>query len=212
MRIALKLLKPDDGEVKCAKNITIGYMPQKIMIDHSLPLNVLEFLNLRSGTTLGECKKVLTVVGAIHTISSPIQTVSGGEMQRILLARAILGKPDLLVLDEPVQGVDITGQEAIYNIIADLRDKLNCGILMISHDLHLVMSGTDHVVCLNTHVCCSGAPSQIQEAPEYRALLGDTVSTGLSLYKHSHDHHHDTDGEIIHSNDGKIIKDDHRHD
>ena len=200
MRLALSLLKPDEGKVILAKNIIIGYMPQNINIDASLPLSVLEFLNLRPKTTREECKKALESVGAIHCLLSPIQAVSGGEMQRILLARAILGKPDLLVLDEPVQGVDINGQESIYRIISDLKDNLNCGVLMISHDLHLVMSGTDHVICLNNHICCSGMPSQIQDAPEYRALLGSAVGKGFSLYKHNHDHHHDTGGNIVKGN------------
>lgn len=192
MRIALSLLKADKGTITRAGNISIGYMPQNIAIDHSLPLSVIEFLKLRPGTGKKECLRVLSIVGASHVINNPIQTVSGGEMQRILLARAIIGKPDLLVLDEPVQGVDVIGQEAIYALISNLKSQFNCGILMISHDLHLVMSETDKVVCLNGHVCCSGAPEHVQNTPEYQALVGNTVGRGISFYKHNHDHTHDT--------------------
>ena len=126
-----------------------------------------------------------------------VQTLSGGEFQRALLARAIIRSPDLLVLDEPVQGVDFTGQMALYKLIRDIRDRLNCGVLLISHDLHLVMAETDTVVCINGHVCCSGTPQSVAEDPEYRRLFGPRAAEALAVYRHHHDHTHDADGTVV---------------
>jgi len=205
MRIALGLQQPDRGQVRRAPGISIGYMPQKIMIEDILPLTVRGFLLLRPETTEADADEVMALTGIAHVAKSPVQRVSGGEMQRVLMARALLGHPDLIVLDEPVQGVDIAGQEELYRLIALVRQTQNCGVLMISHDLHMVMAGTDKVVCLNRHICCSGAPENIQDHPEYHALLGGKLE-GIALYTHHHDHSHDSDGNVVtHKSKEKIV-------
>ncbi len=140
--------------------------------------------------------KALSLTGVIHLKNKNLGSLSGGEFQRVLLARAISKKPELLVLDEPVQGVDFTGEIALYELIKKISDELNCGILLISHDLHTVMSATDHVVCLNGHVCCSGSPIDVARNNEYKALFGEQASKTLAIYEHKHDHTHSNDGEI----------------
>lgn len=196
MKVALGLLEPDSGSVRRARDIAIGYMPQKILIEDFLPLSVRNFLKLRAGTTDEDVEQILKLVKVGHIEDSPVQSISGGEMQRVLMARALLGNPDLIVLDEPVQGVDIRGQQELYQLIERIREKRGCGVLMISHDLHMVMSGTDRVVCLNRHVCCSGTPDLVQKDPEYHALLG-LPSEGLALYTHQHNHSHDSHGNVL---------------
>ncbi len=160
VRSVLGLLKPHVGEVWRRPRLTIGYMPQKLHVDATLPLSVLRFLRLVPGVRREQALAALREVGAAHVLERPLQSISGGELQRVLLARALLRKPELLVLDEPVQGVDVAGQAELYRLIGKLRDRYGCGVLMVSHDLHLVMSATDQVVCLNRHVCCSGHPSR----------------------------------------------------
>ena len=160
VRIVLGLLKASGGKVWRQPRLRIGYMPQKLQIDPSLPLTVLRFLLLVPGTRRPAVEAALAEVGAEHLIARPLQQVSGGELQRILLARALLRQPDLLVLDEPVQGVDVNGQIELYQLITRLRDRYGCGVLMVSHDLHLVMATTNTVVCLNRHVCCSSRAGQ----------------------------------------------------
>ena len=144
--------------------------------------------------------EALKLTGVDHLIDKSLGNLSGGEFQRVLLARAISRKPDLLVLDEPVQGVDFSGEIALYQLIKKISEKLNCGILLISHDLHTVMSATDHVVCLNGHVCCSGSPIDVAKDKEYKALFGDLASQTLSIYEHKHDHVHSNDGDIKQKN------------
>lgn len=199
MKIALGLLEPNRGQVRRASDISIGYMPQRIVIEDILPLTVRDFLMLRPGTLQPQVDEVMELVRVRHVATSPVQRVSGGEMQRVLMARALLGNPDLLVLDEPVQGVNIGGQEELYRLIGKIRDQKNCGVLMISHDLHMVMAGTDKVICLNRHICCSGAPGKIQDHPEYHALFGQQ-SEAITLYTHHHDHHHDNHGDVVSGN------------
>lgn len=195
VRIILGLLKPDQGQVKISANTRIGYMPQKLHIDPVLPLSVRRFLTLTQRTSEKKLYEVLTEVGAEKLIDSALQNLSGGETQRVLLARAMLRNPDLLILDEPVQGVDVVGQEDLYRLIGTIRQRHNCGILMVSHDLHLVMSATDRVVCLNQHVCCSGHPDTVRADPSYIALFGQTPV--LMPYSHHHDHSHDSHGNVI---------------
>ncbi|HCF3107451.1 TPA: ATP-binding cassette domain-containing protein, partial [Pseudomonas aeruginosa] len=149
VRSVLGLLKPHVGEVWRRPRLTIGYMPQKLHVDATLPLSVLRFLRLVPGVRREQALAALREVGAAHVLERPLQSISGGELQRVLLARALLRKPELLVLDEPVQGVDVAGQAELYRLIGKLRDRYGCGVLMVSHDLHLVMSATDQVVCLN---------------------------------------------------------------
>ena len=196
VRIVLGLLKASGGKVWRQPRLRIGYMPQKLQIDPSLPLTVLRFLLLVPGTRRPAVEAALAEVGAEHLIARPLQQVSGGELQRILLARALLRQPDLLVLDEPVQGVDVNGQIVLYQLITRLRDRYGCGVLMVSHDLHLVMATTNTVVCLNRHVCCSGHPEQVSLDPAFVAMFGEQASA-LAVYNHHHDHAHDLHGEVV---------------
>ena len=151
---------------------------------------------LTENLSADEIEEALSLTGVNHLVNKNLGNLSGGEVQRVLLARAISKKPDLLVLDEPVQGVDFTGEIALYELIKKISEKLNCGILLISHDLHMVMSATDHVVCLNGHVCCSGSPMDVAKNNEYKALFGEQASQILSRYEHRHDHIHTNKGEI----------------
>lgn len=196
LRLALGLDNPDEGEVWRAPDLVTGYMPQRVMVDPLFPLCVERFIRLRPGVSNVEARRAAERTGISAFLSSPMASLSGGETQRALLARAIVRHPDLLVLDEPVQGVDLSGQVELYRLIATLRDELECGVLMVSHDLHLVMAATDRVVCLNRHVCCSGAPRSVAEDPAYRALFGDG-SAQFALYAHQHNHRHGPDGEIL---------------
>ncbi len=196
-KIALGIYKKIEGAVEKFTN-KVGYVPQKISIDWTLPLRVNDFMVLTENLKSETIDEALSLTGVIHLKDKNLGDLSGGEFQRVLLARAISKKPDLLVLDEPVQGVDFTGEIALYELIKKISDELNCGILLISHDLHTVMSATDHVVCLNGHVCCSGSPTDVAKNDEYKVLFGDQASQILSRYEHKHDH--------IHTNEGKIKK------
>ena len=194
-KIALGIYKKIDGSVE--KNTDkIGYVPQKISIDWTLPLRVYDFMLLTENLDEETINNALSLTGVTHLKNKNLGDLSGGEFQRVLLARAISKKPELLVLDEPVQGVDFTGEIALYELIKKISDELNCGILLISHDLHTVMSATDHVVCLNGHVCCSGSPIDVAKNNEYKALFGEQASQILSRYEHRHDHVHTSEGEI----------------
>jgi zinc transport system ATP-binding protein len=194
-KIALGIYKNIEGNVEKLTN-NIGYVPQKISIDWTLPLRVKDFMVLTDNIKDELIDEALTLTGVIHLKEKNLGNLSGGEFQRVLLARAISKKPELLVLDEPVQGVDFTGEIALYELIKKISEKLNCGILLISHDLHTVMSATDHVVCLNGHVCCSGSPKDVARNNEYKALFGEQASQTLSVYEHKHDHEHSIDGKI----------------
>jgi zinc transport system ATP-binding protein len=196
VRTVLGLLKPDSGTVRRKARLRIGYMPQKLHVDATLPLSVLRFLRLVPGVDRAAAQAALAEVGAEQVIDSPLQSISGGELQRVLLARALLREPQLLVLDEPVQGVDVAGQAELYRLITQLRDRHGCGVLMVSHDLHLVMSATDQVVCLNRHVCCSGHPEQVSNDPAFVELFGQDAKS-LAIYHHHHDHSHDLHGEVV---------------
>ena len=199
IRAAIGLIAPIAGIVTRAPGLRIGYMPQRLSIDPSLPLTVARFLQL-GGASQDSVIKALDEVGVADLSRQPLQRISGGELQRVLLARALLRNPDLLVLDEPVQGVDIAGQTALYELIAAVRGRHGCGVLMVSHDLHWVMARTDHVICLNHHVCCEGHPEQVGADPAYRALFGAGAAdlpSGVALYQHHHNHHHDLHGHVV---------------
>ena len=198
-KIALGIYKKIEGKVEKFTD-KIGYVPQKISVDWTLPLRVHDFMVLTENLKDEEINKALTLTGVLNLKNKNLGNLSGGEFQRVLLARAISKKPELLVLDEPVQGVDFTGEIALYKLIKEISDKLNCGILLISHDLHTVMSATDHVVCLNGHVCCSGSPIDVAKNNEYKALFSDQASQILSRYEHKHDHVHSSDGSIKQKN------------
>ena len=194
-KIALGIYKNIEGSVEKYTN-KVGYVPQKISIDWTLPLRVYDFMLLTENIKDEVIDEALTLTGVIHLKNKNLGNLSGGEFQRVLIARAISKKPELLVLDEPVQGVDYTGEIALYELIKRISDTLNCGILLISHDLHTVMTATDHVVCLNGHVCCSGSPMDVAKNNEYKTLFGEQASQILSRYEHRHDHVHTSEGEI----------------
>jgi zinc transport system ATP-binding protein len=195
VRIVLGLQKPDSGQRTMKSGLRIGYMPQKLHVDESMPLSVKRFLSL-TGQSEKMIIDALKRTGVDHVIGSPVHSLSGGELQRTLLARALLQRPHLLVLDEPVQGVDVNGQKELYHLITELRNEQGCSVLMVSHDLHLVMASTDRVICLNQHVCCSGHPQQVRQHPAYLRLFGGE-SEELAIYTHHHDHKHAVDGHVI---------------
>ena len=194
--IVVGLKKPSHGRVERNRNLRIGYMPQHLRFDNTLPITVERFLRLSSSdkTVLQHFSDQL---GISHLLPKPLRTLSGGEMQRVLLTRACLRKPQLLVLDEPTQGVDVGGQAELYGKITELRDELNCGVLMVSHDLLLVMAQTDTVICLNRHMCCHGEPLSVAQHPEYQQLFGKETAAQLALYQHAHDHDHDMHGDVV---------------
>ncbi len=196
VRVLLGLLDADEGSIERGSNLRIGYMPQKLHIDPNLPLSVKRFLFLACSDQQ-KSLDCLKEVGALHLADSPLHQISGGEIQRVLLARALVRDPQLLVLDEPAQGVDISGQTALYELISKLRDRYGCGILMVSHDLHLVMSTTDTVICLNKHICCHGHPEHVSTDPAYLELFGAEHSKALAVYTHHHDHDHDIHGNVV---------------
>ncbi len=196
-RIALGLLSPQKGQRRQKDGLVIGYMPQKLHLDDSLPLTVDRFLWLAGRSSKSQRRAVLQQVGASHLQQHPVQRLSGGETQRILLARALLRQPQLLVLDEPAQGVDVAGQDALYGLLSQVRRETGCAILLISHDLHWVMASSDRVVCLQGHVCCEGTPDNIWNSPDFTRLFGESASriANLAPYSHHHDHHHDLHGD-----------------
>ncbi len=197
VRTVLGLIAPSAGRIWRRPDLRIGYVPQRMAIDPVLPLTVGRFLSLARPGSAQEIATALERVAAAELIGQSIHDLSGGEFQRVLLARALMREPELLVLDEPVQGVDFAGQIALYDLIGRLRENLNLGVLMVSHDLHVVMAATDRVVCLNRHVCCSGAPEAVSRNPEYTALFGAAAARGLAIYSHHHDHEHDLKGEVV---------------
>lgn len=197
VRTLLGLVRPDAGTVWLRPGIRIGYMPQRLFLEPVLPLTVRRFLELARRCEPSRIERILDEVGAKHAIDYPLQTLSGGETQRVLLARALLREPDLLVLDEPVQGVDLTGQAELYGLIGRIRFERDCGVLLVSHDLNLVMAATDEVICLNHHVCCAGRPETVSRHPEYIALFGPHIARSVAVYTHDHDHVHDLSGRVV---------------
>ena len=194
--MCLNILKPDEGFNTIKDDIRISYVPQKISIDWSLPLRVIDFVNLVIKHKNSEISDALNMTGIKHLIYEDVRNLSGGEFQRLLMARAIAKEPHFLVLDEPVQGVDYPGEIALYKTIQEFVKKINCGILLISHNLHVVMSQTDYVICLNGHVCCAGTPKTVIKDQEYIKLFGDSIDPTLAFYEHNHDHEHLPDGSI----------------
>lgn len=191
MRSLLGAQKPTAGEVRRRPGLRIGYLPQKLALDPTLPMTTARFLSLPVRRAKTAIAAALARVGASGLEERPLSGLSGGQLQRVLLARALLADPHLLILDEPTQGLDQPGAAAFYRLIEEVRDRTGAGILMVSHDLHVVMSASDRVICLNHHVCCEGTPSHVSAAPEYRALFGEGTGGALALYRHEHDHRHD---------------------
>ncbi|MGI9402863.1 MAG: ATP-binding cassette domain-containing protein [Rhizobiaceae bacterium] len=207
-KIALGVFEPDEGTAGQRVNLKVGYVPQRLAIDWTLPLTVGRFMRLTGDISRTEANDAMSATETLHLARAEVRTLSGGEFQRVLLARAMARKPELLVLDEPVQGVDFNGEIALYELIRNIRDELRCGVLLISHDLHIVMAATDRVICLNGHICCSGTPTTVASSAEYKALFGALAASGLAIYEHSHDHEHLPDGRVLHK-DGTIT--DHCH-
>ena len=204
VKIALGLTKPDQGTITTCPELTIGYVPQSVNLDHSLPVSVKRFLELSGVTDNRLLDQTLELVGTNKLAEKALHEISGGELRRVLLARALLKSPDLLILDEPTSGVDISGQANLYTLIQSIRDRYQCGVLLVSHNLHIVMAATDRVVCLNRHLCCSGAPEDVQNHPEYLSLFGHHESTALGIYKHDHDHEHDLHGDIYDKDNSQL--------
>jgi zinc transport system ATP-binding protein len=198
VRTLLGIQAPSGGAVWRRPGLRVGYLPQRIHVETTLPLTVQRFLTLARGVTRGRAQAVLEEVGARHLARRLLSQLSGGEFQRVLMARALVREPELLILDEPVQGVDVAGQLELYELIAQIRRSHGCGVLLISHDLHLVMAATDRVVCLNRHVCCMGQPESVVRDPAYLELFGPRAARSLAVYAHAggHDHaHHDAPGD-----------------
>ncbi len=196
-RALLGIIAADAGRVERKSGLVIGYVPQRLHIDWTMPLSVHRLMNLTGRHGATEIAAALEEVGIGHLAGAEVQTLSGGEFQRALIARALVRRPDLLVLDEPVQGVDFAGEIAIYDLIRAIRDRLGCGVLLISHDLHIVMGSTDTVICLNGHVCCSGPPQSVATSPEYNQLFGPRAAEAFAVYRHHHDHAHLPDGRVV---------------
>jgi zinc transport system ATP-binding protein len=195
LKALLGLLPTASGTVKRKKKLNLGYVPQKLVIDRTLPLTVKRLMQLTGRYSHDQIIAALGETGVAHKINDNIHSLSGGEMQRVLLARAIIRKPELMVLDEPVQGVDYLGEIALYQLIETIRNKYNCGILLVSHDLHMVMRASNRVICLNTHVCCSGQPTVVEQSPDYQRLFGTRGLQTMAPYGHRHGHFHDVDPE-----------------
>jgi zinc transport system ATP-binding protein len=195
VRTLLGLERPDGGAVRRLPGLRIGYVPQRFDVDRALPMTVERFLALGDGARKGKISSALAEVGAARVMYQQLSELSGGELQRVLLARALLNNPQLLVLDEPVRGVDYVGEAELYALIGRLRDTRGLGVLLISHDLHVVMAQSDRVVCLNRHVCCSGVPETVAQHPEYARLFGAEQARNFAVYQHRHDHRHDLAGE-----------------
>jgi zinc transport system ATP-binding protein len=191
LRAIIGAIKPLQGRVLQASSLKIGYVPQKLHIDETLPITVSRFLKLPGGVTAADIDYALTQAGVPELEKAQLSQLSGGQFQRVLLARALIGKPDLLLLDEATQGLDQRGSASFYQQIETVRQNTGCAVLMISHELHVVMSASDRVICLNGHVCCEGTPAVVASAPEYRALFGTGTGGALALYRHEHDHGHD---------------------
>ena len=212
IRALLGLVGPSGGEVRRKPGLSIGYVPQRLALDPSLPLSVRRFLSLPLRVSDAEAKGALSRVGMEGTETTPVTGLSGGQLQRVMLARALLSRPGLLVLDEPTQGLDQPGEAAFYRLIEEVRRETGAGVLMVSHDLHVVMAASDRVICLNHHICCQGTPRVVSAAPEYRALFGLGTQGALALYQHSHDHSHDHLHEHgpVHDHD-PVLDHDHDH-
>ena len=196
VRVLLGLLRPQAGSAARAPGIRIGYLPQQLPVDPVLPLTVRRLLTLTHRAPDKDLDAALDEVGCPGRLGAQVANLSGGELRRVMLARALLRDPDLLVLDEPTAGVDFAGEAELYRLIAEIKKRRGCGILMVSHDLHLVMAATDRVICLHHHICCQGAPDAVGANPEYLRLFGRRAAASLAVYSHQHDHVHALDGHI----------------
>lgn len=191
VKVILGLLPHSSGHISHLTNLTIGYVPQSINLNPTLPITVKRFMRLNKQLKNDDILRTLSLVKAEYLVDKSMHQLSGGELQRVLLAQALAKQPQLLILDEPTQGVDVNGQILLYDLIANAKKQFNCGVLMVSHDLHLVMAKTDEVICLNHHICCSGTPATVSNDPEFVSLFGQHGASQIAVYKHHHNHHHD---------------------
>ncbi len=196
LRLLLGLIPASSGSIYRKPKLRIGYLPQRAVFNPILPLSVSRIMNLTGNYSKSQIETSLEETGVLALRDKPVFQLSGGEYQRVMLARAILRNPELLVLDEPVQGVDYMGESELYNLIGDLRKSHGCGVLMVSHNLHVVMASTDRVLCLNQHICCEGQPEDVTQHPEYLRLFGLDSGSALAIYSHQHDHKHHISGEL----------------
>lgn len=202
VKVILGLISPTTGTIERASDLTIGYVPQLINLNPTLPITVKRFMQLNKQLSYDDIIQTLSLVKAQYLIDRSMHQLSGGELQRVLLAQALAKRPKLLILDEPTQGVDVNGQVLLYDLIIDAKTKFSCGVVMVSHDLHLVMAKTDEVICLNHHICCSGTPASVSNDPEFVSLFGPHGASQIALYKHHHNndccqHHNDHNRKII---------------
>lgn len=191
VKVILGLMPYTSGKITRLNNLTIGYVPQSIKLNPTLPITVKRFMLLNKQLNNNNILNILSMVKAEYLIDKSMHQLSGGELQRVLLAQALAKRPQLLILDEPTQGVDVNGQVLLYDLISSAKKQFNCGILMVSHDLHLVMAKTDEVICLNHHICCSGTPASVSNDPEFISLFGQQGASQIAVYKHHHNHQHD---------------------
>ena len=189
-------IEPVSGSLNLKKDLRIGYIPQRLNIDHTLPITVQRFLNLTQKVPVVECQTALDMAGVPGLLKMQMANLSGGQFQRVLLARALQGSPEILILDEATQGLDQAGSADFYKQIEIVRNERGCAVLMISHELHVVMSASDKVICMNGHICCSGAPEAVAIMPEYHELFGVNTDGVLALYRHNHDHKHNINNEV----------------
>ena len=199
LRLLLGLIPASSGSIYRKRKLRIGYLPQRAVFNPVLPLSVSRIMNLTGNYSKSQIETSLEETGVLALRDKPVSQLSGGEYQRVMLARALLRNPELLVLDEPVQGVDYMGESELYNLIGDLRKSHGCGVLMVSHNLHVVMASTDRVLCLNQHICCEGQPKDVTQHPEYLRLFGLDSGSALAIYSHQHDHKHHISGELSES-------------
>lgn len=198
VKVLLSLLPQTSGKVELKPGLRIGYVPQRFPVVPNVPLDVRRLMTLTLQAEDDAILEALEETGVAHLSKARVADLSGGELQRVLLARALLRKPELLVLDEPVQAVDFHGEVKLYELISAIRKRHGCGILMVSHDLHMVMAESDHVVCLNGHVCCEGGPTAVQKDPEFAKLFGPTAARMIAAYTHHHDHDHESHDHTHH--------------
>jgi zinc transport system ATP-binding protein len=197
LKVILRLIQADGGRVDIRPGLRVGYVPQRVHLDPTLPMTVKRVLRLTRWYSTDAMRAAMAEAGVEHLLDADVTTLSGGEFQRLLIARALLAQPDLLILDEPVQGVDFAGEIALYESIAEIRRRLGCAVLLVSHDLQVVMAASDQVICLNGHICCAGVPRDVAEAPEYHRLFGPRAAGTIGVYQHHHDHAHDLSGAVV---------------
>jgi len=190
LKAIIGAIQPGEGSVTLKSRLKIGYVPQRLNFESTLPITVERFVRLTGKIDQKSCISALETAGVPELLKSQMSELSGGQFQRVLLARALLGNPEILILDEATQGLDQPGSASFYRQLETVRQNTGCAVLMISHDLHVVMSASDRVICLNGHVCCAGTPAVVASTPEYKALFGDGTDGALALYRHDHDHNH----------------------